>query len=178
MYEQPINAERDYKAKWKSSQKKARSALKFNTKIRYGIRTMMEIAMHDSGHGVLQKDISRNQKISFKYLDQIIAALKAAHLITNIKGKKSGYVLTRPASQISIYDIHKAFEPEISIVDCLSEMIECEYEKYCAPHELWEGLNELIVDYLERHNLDELARKQIEYNRQIGQQSSSGEEDR
>ncbi len=137
---------------------------------------MMEIAMHDSGHGVYQKDISKNQKISFKYLDQIIAALKAAQLITNIKGKKSGYALTRPAAQISIYEIHKAFEPEISIVDCLSEMIECEYQNYCAPRELWEGLNEQIIDYLERHNLDELARKQLEYNRQMNQQPSSGEE--
>ena len=146
--------------------------MKFNTKTRYGIRTMMEIALHESQKGVLQKDISQNQKISFKYLDQIISSLKVAGLITNLKGKKSGYTLARPASQITIYDIHKAFEPDIAIVDCLSEMIDCASENYCAPRDLWEGLNDKIVDYLKNYTLEYLAEKQREYNRKLNRQAN------
>lgn len=146
--------------------------MKFNTKTRYGIRTMMEIALQESHKGVLQKDISQNQNISFKYLDQIISALKVAGLITNLKGKKSGYTLTRPASEITIYDIHKAFEPDIAIVDCLSEMIDCSSENFCAPRDLWEGLNERIIDYLKNYTLEKLAEKQRAYNRKQNRQIS------
>jgi len=146
--------------------------MKFNTKTRYGIRTMMEIALQNTDKGVLQKEISKNQGISFKYLDQIISSLKVSGLISNLKGKKSGYTLTRPASQITIYDIHKAFEPDINIVDCLSELIDCTSEQYCAPRDLWEGLNNQIVEYLQNYTLEYLAEKQREYNRKLNQQAS------
>jgi Rrf2 family protein len=146
--------------------------VKFNTKTRYGIRTMMEIALQDYSKGVFQKDISSNQDISFKYLDQIISALKAAHLITNVKGKKSGYTLTRHPSHITIYDIHKAFEPDLAIVDCLSEMIDCSREKYCAPRDLWEGLNDTIVEYLQNYTLEDLAERQRNYNQRMQEKSS------
>ncbi|MBS3807628.1 MAG: Rrf2 family transcriptional regulator [Bacteroidales bacterium] len=146
--------------------------MKFNTKTRYGIRTMMEIALQNRSKGVLQKDISQNQNISFKYLDQIISSLKAAGLITNLKGKKSGYTLTRPASQITIYDIHKAFEPDIAIVDCLSEMIDCASENYCAPRDLWEGLNDKVIEYLKNYTLEELAEKQRQYNQKLNQRTN------
>ena len=56
---------------------------------------MLDIALDESGNGVYQKDISDRQKISVKYLDSIIASLKAAGLITTKRGKKSGYCLTR-----------------------------------------------------------------------------------
>ncbi|MCK5464211.1 MAG: Rrf2 family transcriptional regulator, partial [Bacteroidales bacterium] len=48
--------------------------MKFNTKTRYGLRTMIELAMQGNGKGVLQKEISERQEISLKYLDQIIAS--------------------------------------------------------------------------------------------------------
>ncbi|NLB92194.1 MAG: Rrf2 family transcriptional regulator, partial [Bacteroidales bacterium] len=73
--------------------------MKFNTRTRYGIRAMLEIASHPAEQGVFQKDIAENQEISIKYLDHIIRDLKVAGLLVNAKGKKSGYVLTRPAEK-------------------------------------------------------------------------------
>jgi len=84
--------------------------MKLNTKVRYGLRAMIEIAAHPNG--ILQKEISVNQSISTKYLDQIIASLKAAGLVIRVSGKSSGYKLTRNQEEISVYDIYKAFEYE------------------------------------------------------------------
>jgi len=80
--------------------------MKINTKIRYGLRTMIEIALNENQSGVLQKDIAKNQQLSEKYLDQIIASLKVSGLIVNAGGKKSGYILNKPLSEIKIYDIY------------------------------------------------------------------------
>jgi len=126
---------------------------------------MLEIALQKD-QGIFQKEISEKQKISFKYLDQIIASLKAAKLITNVKGKKSGYILTQNAEEITLYDIYRAFEPDMSIVDCLSESIQCPDENLCAPRDFWLGLNTQIIDYLTRYTLKDLVERQLAYNSQ------------
>ncbi len=54
--------------------------MKINTKVKYGMRTMVELALEKNREGIFQKEISKNQDISIKYLDQIIASLKASGL--------------------------------------------------------------------------------------------------
>jgi len=123
------------------------------------MRAMVEIAKADPKKGILQKDISKKQKISIKYLDHIITALKTAGLIINVKGKKSGYRLTRSASEITMLQIHTAFEPEIAVIECLSEHIECEMEKICYTFPFWSGLNKLVKDYFTNVTLQDVVDK-------------------
>lgn len=130
--------------------------MKFNTKTRYGIRAVLEIALNKGQDGVFQKDIARNQNISLKYLDHIIHSLKAARLIMNVRGKKSGYTLTRPASEITIYDIHSAFEPGICVVGCLSEGAHCERKEHCSVRGFYGELNNRIITYLKEVTINDL----------------------
>ncbi len=133
--------------------------MKFNTKIRYGLRAILEIALDESGNGVFQKDIAERQNISIKYLDSIIASLKTAGLIINIKGKKSGYKLTRKPDQIKVGDVYKAFEPGVAVVDCMNDKYFCERAPNCGVKEFWDGLNTLISDYLNSHTLEDLIKE-------------------
>ncbi len=134
--------------------------MKFNTKTRYGLRTMIELAMHGNDKGVYQKEISERQEISFKYLDQIIASLKTSGLIVNSEGRMSGYILSKNPEKINVYDIYKAFQHELMIIDCLKGEGNCSRESKCATREFWNDLNNLIVDYLKSTNLKDLAQKQ------------------
>lgn len=131
--------------------------MKFNTKTRYGMRVMIEVALNGDPGGIFQKDIAENQDLSVKYLDQIIASLKAAGLITNLRGRKSGYILGRDPSQITIYDIHRAFEPGICIVDCLSKNFECDKASNCTARDFWDVLNQKIVDHFKSMTLEALV---------------------
>jgi len=130
--------------------------MRFSTKTRYGMRAMVEIAKVDPKTGIFQKDISENQKLSIKYLDHIIQSLKTAGLIVNVKGKKSGYRLTRPASEITMYQIHTAFEREIAVIECLSQHVTCEMEKICYTYPFWKGLNKIVEDYFNNATLQDL----------------------
>ena len=134
--------------------------MKLNTKTRYGIRAMIELAMDWGGKGIFQKDISERQQISYKYLDHIISALKTKGLITNVEGKKSGYRLARVPEEITVYDIYKAFEPALQIVDCIGDDGECIKAKHCAAKDLWCGLNKKIIEHLDSVTLKSLADKQ------------------
>jgi Rrf2 family protein len=137
--------------------------MKFNTKTRYGLRTMLELALNENGEaGIFQKDIAENQNVSVKYLDHIIAALKAAGLIINVGGKKSGYRLNRQAKDISVYDIYTAFEEELVIIDCLLHWSHCPNKQHCVMKDYWSELNQTIRSSMESMNLKVLA-KQYKY---------------
>lgn len=124
------------------------------------MRAMLEIALDKSGKGVFQKDIASNQDISIKYLDHIIHALKAAGLINTIRGKKSGYVLTRLPSEISMYDIHNAFENGICVIDCMSEDYVCEKDGKCETQVFWHGLNVIVEEYFRKTSLKDIMNDQ------------------
>jgi len=130
--------------------------MKFSTKTRYGIRVMVEIASTDPEKGILQKDIAINQSISNKYLDQIIQGLKVAGLIVKIGGTKSGYILTKAASEITLLDIHNSFEPGICVIDCMSTSFRCPKEKGCKMKGFWAELNNKIIDHFKSKTLLDL----------------------
>ena len=134
--------------------------MKINTKTRYGVRTIIELAIDWQGKGLFQKEISKKQDISYKYLDHIIAALKAKGLIENVEGKKSGYKLTRAPEQISAYDVFTAFESEISVVEGLNKDAKPANDRSTAAQELWSDLNNKIIEYLKSVSMKELADKQ------------------
>lgn len=125
--------------------------MKINTKVRYGLRTMVEIARNPDG--ILQKDISENQSISSKYLDQIIAGLKVAGLITSVAGKRSGYRLMHPIEEITVYDVYKAFEFDLNISSCESQGVECPFKEDCFSKNYWCELNSIVKNHMQSKTL-------------------------
>ncbi len=130
---------------------------------------MIEIARESSDEGIFQREIASRQDLSFKYLDQIIVSLKVAGLIANVKGKKSGYILTRPASQITILDIYNAFEPGVCVIDCMALNYKCERLNSCSARIFWRGLNNVVSDYFESATLKDLLMQQLELEKQTAQ---------
>ena len=136
--------------------------MKFNTKTRYGVRVVFELALNeDMEGGTLQKEIAESQYVWIKYLDHIISSLKKAGLISNIAGKKSGYVLARPAIEISIYDVYSAFEDNLSIIDCLLTEGECPRKGMCVMKDYWCDLNETIRNSMMSMNVELMAEKHV-----------------
>lgn len=134
--------------------------MQINTKIRYGLRTMIELGMDKKQEGVYQKDIAKKQQLSEKYLDSIISSLKTAGLIRNTSGKKSGYVLSRPASKISVYEIYRAFgQPEL--IACLGDSAFCDRHSGCAARVYWGDLNDVIVKHMKKETLAGLVRETL-----------------
>ena len=130
--------------------------MRINSKVRYGLRTMIEIASSTEPNGMLQKDIAKNQNISLKYLDPIISALKLKNLIANSKGKGSGYILTRPIEDISMFDIFTAFE-QISIIECINNCGFCERSTHeCKAKNYWSEFREEFCKILKKRNLAQI----------------------
>ena len=135
------------------------SIMKITKKVRYGLRAMIEISLNESSSGILQKDISENQEISLKFLDAIIGGLKSEGLIVNYSGKRSGYILARPASEISVYDIFRAFEPELTLVNCMCPGNICNRISICPAKDYWAELNTQLKKQMESSTLDQIVFK-------------------
>lgn len=91
--------------------------MKLSTRGRYGLRALADLAMHDGGSPVTLADIAQRQRISNGYLESIFSMLKKAGLVRSVKGAGGGYLLARPASEISAGEVLTALEGDLSIVE-------------------------------------------------------------
>ncbi len=124
------------------------------------MRVVLELALKaDKEGGTFQKEIAKSQHVSVKYLDHIISSLKKAGLINNIGGKKSGYILSKPASEITVYDVYSAFEDDLAIIDCLVSDGECPRGEMCVMKDYWGELNETIRNNMQEMNIQLMAEK-------------------
>ena len=71
--------------------------MKFSTRDRYALRLMVELANRPNDLIPL-KDISDKQRISLKYLEQIVTPLAKAGLVSSVRGAQGGYRLARQGS--------------------------------------------------------------------------------
>ena len=71
----------------------------------------MDIALYaEEGKPVTVSSISKRQNLSMKYLEQILMVLRQANLVRSLKGFKGGYVITRPAEQITLRTVIDALD--------------------------------------------------------------------
>jgi Rrf2 family protein len=127
---------------------------------------MIEIAI-ENANGIYQKDIAIRQNLPNKYLDHIIAALKAENLIRKANDQRKGYILSRSEEEINIYDIYSAFQPDLGLAPCQPDLENCERSHFCSAVNFWAGLNGHIRQYFESTSLQDLANIQRQINQSV-----------
>jgi Rrf2 family protein len=136
--------------------------MKLSTRGRYGLRLMLELAIHYKDRPILLKDISENQRISLKYLGQLIMPLKIAGLVKSARGARGGYSLSRPPEKIKIGEIVSALEGKLCIVECIDNPEICEMSGKCAARDVWSELNHRMIEILNSHTLQDMVTAQIQ----------------
>jgi len=127
--------------------------MKLSTRSRYGTRLMVQLAKH-YGKGPLQiGDISKNEGISVKYLEQLIIPLKKAKLITSQRGPKGGHSLAKPPREITIGEIVRAVEGHAELADCVKTPQVCERSPSCPTRNVWESATKAMYKELDKITL-------------------------
>ena len=120
--------------------------MKFSTRDRYALRLMVELANRPNDLIPL-KDISDKQRISLKYLEQIVTPLAKAGLVSSV---------ARPAGEITSGEILRAVEGELTAIPCLASSVDCPHRSQCHTLDFWSGLNDLINKYVDGITLEQL----------------------
>ena len=71
--------------------------MKLSTRGRYGLRALIDLAVHEEEEAVSIQSIAGRQGISESYLEQLVRLLKKAGLVRSVRGAGGGYRLARPA---------------------------------------------------------------------------------
>lgn len=131
--------------------------MKFSTRDRYALRLMVELANRPNDLIPL-KDISDKQRISLKYLEQIVTPLARVGLVKSERGSQGGYRLTKAPADYTAGEILRAIEGSVAPIPCLgSETNECPMSDQCFTLPFWAGLDEVINQYIDSVTLEQLA---------------------
>lgn len=139
--------------------------MRMSTRGRYGLRLMMELAIHHGRGPVLAGTIARNQAISGKYIHVLATGLRSAGLIRTVRGPRGGYQLARKPSSITALDVVSALEGRIAPVGCVIDASTCKRSGRCAAREIWCQVAAAVDDVLSSATLDRLASRQVANNR-------------
>ena len=133
--------------------------MKLSTKGRYGLRAMIDLAQYGGGEPVSLASIAARQNISENYLEQLIARLRKAGLVEGFRGAGGGYLLKRPAEEISVGDILRAMEGSLSPVECPGLLGNggCSGEDLCVAKYVWKKINESVNRTVDEMKLSDLA---------------------
>ena len=132
-----------------------------STRGRYALRLMLDLAEHQESGYVALKDVAQRQEISKKYLEQIIPALNRLELLRTTRGYQGGYRLARRPDEYTLGDILRATEGSLAPVACLEpDGNSCPRQTDCATLPVWQGLNQVVNEYLDGVTLQDILDQQ------------------
>lgn len=135
--------------------------MKLSTKGKYGLEALVDLAVHASEGPVSLKSISARQDLPENYLEQIFLTLRRNKLVESIRGAQGGYLLARPALEISVLDVLTALEGPLAPVSCIVDGngASCERYEFCASRLLWEKVREKLDTTAASITLEELVER-------------------
>lgn len=125
------------------------------------MRLMVDLARRWGAGSVSLHAIATGEDLPEAYLEQLVAALRKAGLVTGKRGAGGGYTLSREPAAITAGDIVRALEGPIEPQVCTAEgdpVVNCVREQDCGTREVWLRVQSSIATALDGMTLAELAR--------------------
>ena len=131
-----------------------------STRGRYALRTLIDMAEHQTGGYVPLKEIADRQEISEKYLESIVKILVRGGLLSGLRGKGGGYRLGREPDTITVGNVLRLTEESLAPVACLeSGAPPCAKTSECRTMLMWQGLDRAIQEYLDKYTIADLMQQ-------------------
>src|SRR3954469_25823996 len=97
--------------------------MRITTWAEYGVICALHLAKRAEQGPVTGRDIAAQERLPADYVEQILLRLRRADVIKSVRGARGGYMLSRPADQITIRDVIHASELETFDLHCVSHPI-------------------------------------------------------
>ena len=137
--------------------------MKLSTKGRYAMVALCDIALQGGLELVTLSDISKRQKISLTYLEQLFVKLRRSGLVESVRGPGGGYRLGKLASEIRVVDILAAVDETVDAMHkgagasgALSGS-----RAQSLTNRLWEGLSAHVYVFLHQTRLSDVIQNEL-----------------
>ena len=123
----------------------------------YAIRALVELAAAGPGASLRGDAIATAQSIPTKYLENLLADLRRARLVTSQRGIRGGYRLAQPAATITLADVIRAIDgPLAGVRDSAPEDVT--YPGAAGPlRDVWVALRASMRTVLEAVSVADVA---------------------
>lgn len=129
----------------------------------YAFRAVLFLARKE-GQIVEAQTISDRQQIPKRFLLKICRELGQAGIIDSFRGKRGGYKLGRPASEITLKDVIEAVEGDLVINKCQKGTDYCNRNAAdtCVLHHSLNSIRDLMAAELAKYDFERLVNMNIE----------------
>lgn len=141
--------------------------MKISTKGRYGLRAMIDLAVHAQGEHVALYSIANRQGVSMNYLEQVFATLRKAGLVKSVKGAQGGYELADDPAGVTVGDVLRVLEGPLTVIDEASERSPTGKEsviRMCIREQVWDRMNEALNEIVDNITLADMAERYRQLN--------------
>ncbi|NSW75297.1 MAG: Rrf2 family transcriptional regulator [Candidatus Atribacteria bacterium] len=136
--------------------------MKISTRLRYGLRLLLDLALHAENEPIPLKDVAERQNISLHYLRQLTLPLEASGIIRSMRGNRGGYVLGRSPEKISLLEVAQVLEGPLYLTECVNDASSCNQFPKCRTRKVWAELSSAIQKILAQKNLRDLVEERSE----------------
>jgi Rrf2 family protein len=114
----------------------------------YGVRAVIYLAAQPEGKIIFVGEISESQDIPKSFASKILQILVKSGLVRSQRGVKGGFMLAKPASQITLRDVIEVVEGPIFLNQCLIKKGECPRDDFCPVHPVWREAQDKLMEIL------------------------------
>ena len=137
----------------------------------YGLRCMLQLALHDPGQPMTVNQIAANEGLTPEYASKLLNLLRQQGLVDSVRGRKGGFVLTRTADDVNLGEIVLALSNQLFDAEYCERHAGagevCVHETACALRPIWSTLSEHVSQLLESITLADLLRSEREMCREL-----------
>lgn len=132
--------------------------MRLTTRSKYGIRLLLDIALHGRNGPVRSKDMATRQDISKKYLEKLLLTLKNAGVITSKPGPGGGHALNHPPEDIALGSIIQLLDGGEEFQNCNKDIDHCPRAAVCLFKSMWQEAWDAVIKTLDTFTLADLIR--------------------
>jgi Rrf2 family protein len=137
----------------------------------YGLRCMMQLVVHGPETPLTVREIAAGESLTPVYVEKLLVTLRRAGLVKSLRGVNGGYVLSRPAVEVSVADVLSALG-QVDLGKNLCKRFTgtaklCVHDGNCAIRPVWGLLTRFIYGFLSQLTLEQLTQKEEAVTRDI-----------
>ncbi|MBI4198857.1 MAG: Rrf2 family transcriptional regulator [Chloroflexi bacterium] len=129
-------------------------------KVDYGVRALVDLALHQGDGPVPTATIARRQHMPEPYLDQVLAALHRYGFVHSRRGPQGGHMLARDPREINLAMVVETLEGMGALLGCFEYPGECTFSDACAQREVWQTVEAAVMQVLRTTSIGELVERQ------------------
>lgn len=127
----------------------------------YAIQGLIYLASRQGDEPIAVDEVARARGVPKHYLSKIFQLLMRHGLVSSYRGTGGGYILSRPAEEITLRQVLEAVEGPLVVSQCVVPVgcQRCEHAESCSVKDFWHGIRTILLEMLEGATIGDMLQE-------------------